>query len=224
MIRDYVLAWASVLLVVILAFILMPTYERFKDASGKEVDVAPGAPPMPEWLKPQSGSATPAPPPQTPAAPPEQTPPPPPPPPASTAPPVTVAVDQKNMPTTVESTIPSGVKTLPSQSMPANPMLSQVGANISSDQQKISMTLPPPKFDSTGPQGIDTGYGDKYVLKSSLVPCSTGSCSKVPGGNDGMTPTAGGIPSDGISKPFSAAFSNKNEPEGYLNSFSAFMK
>ena len=52
MIRDSVLAWGSVALVIILAFILIPTYERFKDAQGREVDVDPNAPPMPEWLKP----------------------------------------------------------------------------------------------------------------------------------------------------------------------------
>lgn len=52
MIRDPVLLWASVGLILVLAFILLPTYERFKDASGRDVDIAPGAPAIPEELIP----------------------------------------------------------------------------------------------------------------------------------------------------------------------------
>ncbi len=237
MIRDYVIAWASLTLVVILAFILMPTYERFKDATGKDVDVDPNAPAMPDWLKAQSTGGAPQT--QLPSLKPDIqsviSTPLPPLPPVNAIPPVTVNVDQKTSslppPSTTSSTTPSGVKVLPSQSVPASPIMSQIGSNIQNDKQIISNTLPGPNFSSDGPQGIDTGYGDKYVLKSSLVPCSSGSCSKVPGGNDGapggsdgMNPSIGGIPNDGIKKPFSEAFSGENEPVGFLNSFSAFMK
>lgn len=232
MIRDSVLAWGSLLMIIVLAFILMPTYERFKDAQGRDVDVDPNAPPMPDWLKPQSGATKPAE--QLPSLrPTEQTvtsTPPPPLPPAGATPPVTVKVDQKGLPlpSTNVSTTPSGVKTLPSQSMPPNP-LESVGANTGLDKQVMGWTLPGPKFENPlDPTGLPMGE-DKYVLKSSLIPfaCGGGGCgngSKVPGGNDGMTPTAGGIPDDGIRKPFSEAFGAKTEPEGYLNSFAAFMK
>lgn len=230
MIRDSVLAWGAVLLIIVLAFILMPTYERFKDASGKEVDVSPDAPPMPEWLKPQSGASKPV----------EQTPsirpveptktvtPPPPLPPSTAVPPITVSVDQKGLPppSTNVSDIPSGVKTLPSQSMPPDKMLQSVGANTGLDKQVLGKTLPAPTFENPlEPSGISQGE-DKYVLKSSLVPfaCGSSCASRVPGGNDGMTPSVGGMMNDGVQKPFSAAFGNQNEPQGYLNSFAAFMK
>ena len=52
MIRDEVIVWATALLIIIFAFVLMPAHERFKDAQGREVDVDPNAPPKPEWLKP----------------------------------------------------------------------------------------------------------------------------------------------------------------------------
>lgn len=232
MIRDSVLAWATLLLVVAFAFIVIPTYEHFKDASGKEVDVDPNAPPMPDFLKPQSGATKPTT--QMPSIrpePPVQTVAPPTPlPPVSATPPVSVAADQKGLPPPVSnvSTTPSGVKTLPSQSMPADPLMTSVGANTGLDKQVMGWTLPGPSFENplAAPQGLSQGE-DKYVLKTSLVPFACGSScagSQVPGGNDGMTPSVGGVQPDGISKPFSAAFSNKNEPEGYLNSFSAFMK
>ena len=294
MIRDYVLAWASILLVAMLAFILMPSYERFKDEEGREVDVDPNAPPMPEWLKskdprketfqtnvPVSVTTQPSSPSQV-AAQTIRLPPPPPIP--QGAPPkndpdypkfkqfcnlcsgdaidaffkifMTPAEQDPRVismfkadpdwaswgrqmcsickldefsgpippPSSTESNVPSGVNVLASKSMPNNPLMDSVGANTGLDKKVITRTLPGPRFDD--PMAIDSGYGDKYVLKSSLVPCATGSCSRVPGGNDGMVPSAGGsgFPNDGISKPFSAAFSNQNEPQGFLNSFAAFMK
>jgi hypothetical protein len=230
MIRDSVLAWGSLLLVIVLAFILMPTYERFKDASGKEVDVSPNAPPVPDFLKPQSGATKPTT--QLPSLRPEEktvtSTPPPPLPPAGSTPPVTVKVDLPP-PSTNVSNIPSGVRTLPSQSMPADTQLQSVGANTGLDKQVMGWTLPGPSFQNPlDPSGLPMGE-DKYVLKSSLIPfaCGGGGCgagSQVPGGNDGMVPTASGIPDDGIKKPFSEAFDSKTEPEGYLNSFAAFMK
>ena len=227
MIRDSTLAWATIVLVVVLAFIMMPTYERFKDASGKEVDVSPNAPPTPDWLKPMAtkGDAS------IPPVPPVYSSLPPPPvstplPPPSAKAPVTVSVDK---PSSTESTIPSGVRTLPSQNIPMNsdPMMQSMGANTGLDKKVLNYTIPAPSFDASGPSGLSQGE-DKYVLKSSLLPCScggSGAGSRVPGGNDGMVPSAGGMqPSDGIRKPFSAAFTSENEPQGYLNSFSAFMK
>lgn len=234
MVRDPVLLWATIGLLVLLAFILLPTYERFKDASGRDVDVAPGAPPVPKELIPidertgepvNAPSATgydymgwlnreqfdsPADPMQTPPI---------------TAPPAPP-------PTTVDSTKPSGVKVLPSQSMPKNKMLGTANESVGLDKKQQGVTIPPPKFEA-GPQGIQGE--DKYVLKSSLVPCSCASgqgmsceqhagsypSSKVPGDQDmgGMTED------DNIKKPFSVAFDTGGEaPVGYLNSFSAFMK
>lgn len=207
MIRDSVISWGVVILVVVLAFILIPTYERFKDAQGKEVDVDPNAPPMPEWLKPmdpRSGLKE------------------------GYENPITVSTHgQGQLPPpemTVSSTTPSGSGTMPSQSMPNNSMLGTVGSNLGMDQKVLMKTIPGPKFDA-GPQGMQGE--DKYVLKSSLQPCACGmGGASVPGGNDGA---ANGTQSslyapDGIRKPFSAAFGDKTEPEGYLNSFSAFMK
>jgi len=52
MIRTEVIVWVSVALLLLFAFVLMPTHERFIDKSGREVDVDPNAPPKPEWLKP----------------------------------------------------------------------------------------------------------------------------------------------------------------------------
>lgn len=289
MIRDYVLMWGSIILVAVLAFILMPTYERFKDAQGKEVDVDPNAPPMPEWLKPSDPrkenfdnpnpiSVTTKPTSIANTNSQKSTAPPPPPMPQSTPKkgdddyedfsrfcklcetnepidaflqmsggasqqPEVVAMFKQDPawqswaaqaqslckqlefqgppPTTTASTTLSGVKTIPSQSMPAqigsSSMMTSIGSDLGIDKQVLTNTLPGPSFDkSGGPQGIDNGYGDKYVLKSSLVPCTSGSCSQVPG--------QPGPAGDGISKPFSAAFGDKTEPEGYLNSFSAFMK
>lgn len=54
MIRTEVIVWVSVALLLLFAFVLMPTHERFIDKSGREVDVDPNAPPKPEWLKPIS--------------------------------------------------------------------------------------------------------------------------------------------------------------------------
>jgi len=44
--------WASGALILFFAFVLMPIHERFTGADGRETDVSPDAPPMPEWLKP----------------------------------------------------------------------------------------------------------------------------------------------------------------------------
>lgn len=222
MIRDSTLAWATIILVIALAFIMMPTYERFINAQGQEVDVSPNAPPTPDWLKPlatQGGGPAPPPPP-APPAPTASTPLPP----TNARPPVTVRVPNSS----TESTTPSGVRTMRSQNIPPNsdPMMQSMGTNTGLDRTVLNYTIPAPSFDASGPTGLSQGE-DKYVLKSSLLPCSCGgggAGSRVPGGNDGMVPTAGGMPSDGIRKPFSAAFSSENEPQGYLNSFSAFMK
>jgi hypothetical protein len=237
MIRDNVLLYSTVGLVVVLAFILLPTYERFKDAEGRDTDVDPNAPPVPAGLIPidertglkvadpsfnpyeyqdflsgkegfdtLSGVPTPAP----------------------ILPGVPTPTTRPILPgaTTVDSNVPSGVKVLPSQSMPPN---AQMGTK---DQKVLNRTIAPPKVYEPGPQGIQGQ--DKYVLKSSLVPCVSGNCgSKVPGGNDGNFTPGGGNgmfgpggteQDDAIKKPFSAAFSSENEPTGYLNSFNAFMK
>lgn len=201
MIRDSVLAWGSVALVIILAFILIPTYERFKDAQGREVDVDPNAPPMPEWLKsidPRTGVRE-----------------------GLDTPVTTTQLPPGNV--TVSSSTPSGSKAMASQSMPNNSMLGTVGSNLGLDTKTITNTLPPPRFSSSGPAGLSQGE-DKYVLKSSLQPCACGmaGASAVPGGNDGAQSSL--YAPDGVRKPFSAAFGDQNEPEGYLTSFSAFMK
>lgn len=249
MIRDSVLGWATILVLAVLAFILLPSYERFKDAGGREVDIAPGAPPLPKELIPideRSGERVTAAPasgydyldwlnrerfvdasgqevdvaPDAPPMPEELKPQKP-----GAAPPVP--------PSTVAQPKPSGVKVLPSQSMPANAMLGTANKNVGLDKKQLNVTIPPPKFES-GPQGIQSE--DKYVLKSSLVPCSCAagygmSCeqhsgsypsSTVPGDMD-----SGGMMTedDLIKKPFQVAFDTGGEaPSGYLNSFSAFMK
>ncbi len=198
MIRDSVISWGAVLLVVILAFILIPTYERFKDAQGKEVDVDPNAPPMPEWLKPMDPRSE-----------------------------IKEGFENTGQlppgEMTVSSTTPSGSSAMPSLSMPNNSMMGTVGSNIGMDSKVLTKTIPGPKFDS-GPQGIQGE--DKYVLKSSLQPCACGSGgnANVPGGNDTGAPQSSLYAPDGVRKPFSAAFGDKTDPEGYLNSFSAFMK
>ncbi len=205
MIRDSVLTWGAVLLVVVLAFVLIPTFERFKDAQGREVDVDPNAPPMPEWLKPineRTGTKE------------------------GYENPVTMSTQGKGQlppaEMTVSSTTPSGSATMPSLSMPNNPMMGTVGSNLGMDSKVLSKTIPGPKFES-GPEGIQGE--DKYVLKSSLQPCACGTGSaNVPGGNDNGAPQSSLYAPDGVRKPFSAAFGDKTDPEGYLNSFSAFMK
>jgi len=52
MMRRETLMWASVVALLFFAFVLMPAHERFKGEGGREVDVSPDAPPVPEWLKP----------------------------------------------------------------------------------------------------------------------------------------------------------------------------
>lgn len=225
MIRDNVLLYSTIGLVVSLAFFLLPTYERFKDAKDHDTDVDPNAPPVPDALLPideRTGKKTAAgfnpyeyndflsgkegfetlsgvPTPILPGVP---------------------------TPTTVDSNVPSGVKVLPSQSMPPNKQMGTMNQNVGLDKKILNRTIAPPKVYEPGPQGIQGE--DKYVLKSSLVPCVSGNCgSKVPGGNDGnggMLGPGGTEQDDAIKKPFAVAFTSENEPTGYLNSFNAFMK
>ena len=262
MIRDNVLLYSTVGLVVVLAFILLPTYERFKDAEGHDVDVDPNAPPVPAGLIPidertglkvtdlsfnpyeyqdflsgkesfETLSGVPTPtsilpgvPTPAPILPGVPTPAP------ASAPTTRPILPGVPTPTTVDSNVPSGVRVLPSQSMPPNAQMGTVNQNVGLDKKVLNRTIAPPKVYEPGPQGIQGQ--DKYVLKSSLVPCVSGNCgSKVPGGNDGnFTPggssgmfgPGGTEQDDAIKKPFSEAFSSENEPVGYLNSFNAFMK
>lgn len=310
MIRDPVLLWGTVALLVLLAFILLPSYERFKDASGKEVDVDPNAPPVPDWLLPidertgQKGTSifhetyknifgSPEPTPEKDPRPAK----------GWLAPtglyedkrigedylanegfgnwfvwpvretftegdaaldsvtpnnlpvpelPKSTTVTAIPPPTTVMSNKPSGVKTLKSGDMPAPPKLpnspftNDTISAVGLDKRVINRTLPAPVFDDPF---NPTGKGDKYVLKSSLVPCSCAagqgmSCpqhggsypsSTVPGDQDmggGSGPSGngggdmGGIigGDEGIQKPFSVAFDAETNPSGYLNSFAAFSK
>lgn len=51
MIHPDVLSVASVVVLFILAFFLLPAYEHFKDAKGRETDVSPDAPPKPKELR-----------------------------------------------------------------------------------------------------------------------------------------------------------------------------
>lgn len=255
MIRDSVLLWGTLTLLVVLAFLIIPGYERFKDASGKEVDVSPDAPAMPEWLKPidertgkkatyknifgqpePTASKDPLPSPgwlnpagldffyreqfenpysnwlvypfretfENESAEPD--------------------VVQNIMPAKklgAMSDVPSGVKVPPAQSMPPNKLLGTVNEAVETDKKVISRTLPAPKFED--PYNPSTQAKDKYVLKSSLVPCSitgvNGPVSRVPGDMD-----QGGIMDDPNAKPFSIAFQEQEDPVGYLNSFSAFNK
>jgi hypothetical protein len=44
------MGWAAIFLVVIFAFILIPTHERFTDAQGRYTDVSPNAPARPSWM------------------------------------------------------------------------------------------------------------------------------------------------------------------------------
>jgi hypothetical protein len=147
-------------------------------------------------------------------------------------------------PSTVMSNKPSGVKTLPSgdqpapPKLPASPFTNDIISSVGLDKRVINSTLPPPNFDNPF---NPSGKGDKYVLKSSLVPCSCAagqgmSCqqhggsypsSTVPGDQDGgMGGDMGGIigGDEGIQKPFSVAFDAETNPIGYLNSFAAFSK
>ena len=52
MMRRNAILWASIILVVLFAFALMPAHEYFKDAQGRETDVSPNAPSLPDWLQP----------------------------------------------------------------------------------------------------------------------------------------------------------------------------
>ena len=72
---------------------------------------------------------------------------------------------------------------------------------------------------------------DNYIAKSALVPCTCTThsmgCAKHSGGRD-QSKSPGdmdGSPNQyGIMKPFSSAFSNQEEPSGFLNTFNAFMR
>jgi hypothetical protein len=194
MIRDEVVLWASLASVVFLAFVLMPSYEHFKDSAGNEVDVDPNAPPLPPGLPP---------------------------------------------PSTVDSNIPSGVVAMPSINMPENikgPYGMPPVKRRPAPKKPFSNTLPAPDYSNE-----DSGVNgrDKYVLKSSLQPCScpsqSMSCpqhfgsqtsSTSPGDMDDSGDMKQWPPTgdDAIKKPFSTAFTNENEPVGYLNSFSSFTR
>ena len=50
MIRSEVMGWATIFLVVIFAFILIPVHEQFTDAQGRYTDVSPNAPARPSWM------------------------------------------------------------------------------------------------------------------------------------------------------------------------------
>jgi hypothetical protein len=50
MIRSEVMGWATIFLVIIFAFVLLPTHERFVDAQGRYTDVSPNAPARPSWM------------------------------------------------------------------------------------------------------------------------------------------------------------------------------
>ena len=51
------MGWAAIFLIVIFAFVLIPTHERFTDAQGRYTDVSPNAPARPSWMSaPTTGS------------------------------------------------------------------------------------------------------------------------------------------------------------------------
>lgn len=325
--------WATVGLVVLLAFVLMPSYERFRDANGIEVDIAPGAPPRPSWLIPVSestglyvggqatgyeyqdwlaekytnifGKSEPT---------------------ASIDPrpteqllpldtyegkkigenylkregysrfvpafresfangefPQSTTITALPPPTTVSSDIPSGVRTLRSQSMPP---LDMWGMKMNANDEKlmalsgleyqaktkaekceaekgpsdtecknyrkqsegllddiakmkasqpapvepahaqygVNRTLPPPDFSKGG----KNDRTDKYVLKSSLVPCTCPaqgmSCEQHAGSYPSSSVPGSMNEDDAIQKPFSIAFPGETNPVGFLNSFAAFSR
>jgi hypothetical protein len=225
MIRDDVVLWASIGLTVILAFVLVPSYERFRDKDGKYVDVAPNAPPPPKRLIPisgRTGERTEFAPPSgslelypIPDIPPSSQP--------EVDLPQSTTVTALPPPVTVDSDVPSGVRTLPSQSMPPNPLLG-TSPSLGPVKNTINRTLPPPDF-SPG------GYSEqqnRYVLKSSLVPCTCGSqgmsCPQHAGSYPSSTVPGALNEDEEIKKPFSVAFAGETNPVGYLNSFAAFSK
>jgi hypothetical protein len=269
MISDTTLLWATVGLFFFLAFVLLPTYERFVDKNGKETDVDPNAPPMPDWLKPIDertgkrekytnilGDAPPVPtkdplpapgwlapggnepdylkregmanwfvwpiretfdlanPGAEPLPEPEL--------------PQSTTVTALPPPVTIDSNKPSGVKTIPSQSMPPNTLLQDVNKAVGTDKKVTQRTLPAPDF--SGDQYGPGNARDKYVLKSSLPPCSCptqGMSCPQHGGSYPGSRVPGSIEmneDDMIQKPFSVAYPGETDPVGYLNSFSAFTK
>jgi len=365
MVRDPVLMWATVGLVVLLAFVLMPSYERFRDANGIEVDIAPGAPPRPSWLIPVSestglyvgGQATgyeykdwlaekytnifgkPEPTASIDPRPTEQLLP------LDTYEgkrigenylkregysrfvpsfresfengelPQSTTITALPPPTTVASDIPSGVRTLRSQSMPPLDMWGMREHLMNADDEKnmalsgleyqaktiaekaekceaakgpsatecknyrkqseglladiakmkasqpapvegahtsygeagsvrlapsngrslapvegahtsygVNRTLPPPDFSKGGKNDLT----DKYVLKSSLVPCSCPaqgmSCEQHAGSYPSSSVPGSMNEDDAIQKPFSIAFPGETNPVGFLNSFAAFSR
>jgi hypothetical protein len=71
---------------------------------------------------------------------------------------------------------------------------------------------------------------DNYVAKSSLVPCTCTThsmgCQKHNGGREQSWAPGdmdGGPDQYGVMKPFSSAFTNQEEPSGFLNAFNAFL-
>jgi hypothetical protein len=115
----------------------------------------------------------------------------------------------------------TGIKTLPSGSMPRNDLLDQMGEDLEDEE----------------PEPIEDDDGGRYILKSSLVPCScpdqSMSCERhagsrphqrVPGEMDDAPWESDDWRQERYKKPFKDAFPHENEPSGFLNSFSAFMK
>ena len=215
MIESNVLKWATVVLVCVLAFYLLPTYERFGKQEEFKAPIDELTPPIPEpvadiqedplknfLVRPVRETFTDLPTSTT-----------------LTAIPPTSA-DPPKMPG--------------SQDSPTVHVLASVGAPVpkksapSVGGQKESAgtkTLPPPTFsndDSKDPM-------HDYVLKSSLVPCTCPSqgmsCSQHAGSYPSSVVPGEAGPSAAdtdIQKPFSAAFTGGGNVSGYLNSFSAF--
>jgi hypothetical protein len=126
---------------------------------------------------------------------------------------------------TESSTKPSGVRVLPSQSMPPPSVLEDMNTTVGTDKKQLGTTLPPPDYSDSD----SSVHGrDQYVLKSSLVPCTCPthgmSCPRHGGSYPASTVPGSCNADEDIQKPFSAAFPGENEPIGFLNSFSAFMK
>jgi hypothetical protein len=88
----------------------------------------------------------------------------------------------------------------------------------------VNRTLPPPDFSKGGKNDLT----DKYVLKSSLVPCSCPaqgmSCEQHAGSYPSSSVPGSMNEDDAIQKPFSVAFPGETNPVGFLTSFAAFSR
>ena len=210
-----------IVLLLVLAFILFPAYERFTDAKGREVDVDPNAPPMPDWLKGMPTREPPAPPTRIPSN-------------VEVVPPV--SVPPVDMSSTLGTT-PGSTADMLSYNRPAPPAPPVASVLPTSS---TNMTLPPPVYESM--DGTN-GMGSDYVKKSSLVPCTctkhTMGCaahsgasrsSVVPGDKDaGPTNSIEALSRAqnqfNVMKPFTDSFPNEaGGVQGFLNSFSAFTR